>query len=194
MSSDLAVVNEALVRLGVPPIASFSESSAQALTAQTVFKNVVRELTADHPWYFALREVTLPKLNLSESDTRFSGYEHVYQMPSDSVRVLGLKSLDRFQLAGDQLYTNDDPAQLVYVRERNAEAWPPHFRKLVVLELAAAFAMTLTDNSGRATLFYNEANRYRPRCRALDSQQTPPQVFDLMRLYIRRTNNPLGQA
>lgn len=194
MSSDLAVVNEALVRIGVPPIASFSEQSAQALTAQTIYRNVVDELIADHPWYFALREVTLAKLEVDDEDRWYRGYKYVYQLPSDAMRILGLRSLDRYELAGDQLYTDDRHGDLVYIRQRGAEAWPPHFRRLAVFELAAAFAMTLTDSANRAQMMQNEAARYRPRARAIDSQQTPPQVFNLMRIYTRRSTNPLAQS
>ncbi len=194
MASDLDVVNEALIRLGVPPVSSLSDRTAQSLAAATIFDNKRRELLSDHPWYFALREATLPKLALEDFDKKFTGYRHAYQLPTDYVRVLGLRSYDYFQLAGRHLYTNDSKAQLVYVADVGASAWPSHFRQLMVHELAAAFSMPLTDNTQRAELFYGEAQRARPRARAIDSQQTPPYVFNLMRVYTRRSHNPLTQA
>lgn len=194
MASDLEVVNEALVRIGVPPLASLLDASAQALTASTIYRNVKREVMSDHPWSFALREKELAKLVLTDSEKRFSDYTYVYQLPADLLRVLGLRSLDRFQLAGDQLYTEDKGARLVFVEEVSEASWPAYFLELVVFSTAAAFAISLTDSADRAALMYDQERRLRPRARAIDSQQTPPQVFNLMRIYTRRSTNPLTQA
>jgi hypothetical protein len=194
MSNDLAIINEALVRIGVNPLASLSDAGAQALTASTIYTNVKQELLSDHPWYFALREQRLAKLSLQQDELRFSGWRYVYQMPADRIRVLGLRSYDRYQLSGDQLYADDRDARLVYVSDAPEQTWPPYFRELVVFGAAAAFAISLTDNTQRADLMYAQEQRLRSRARAIDSQQTPPQVFNLMRIYVRRTTNPLSQA
>ena len=192
--ADLALVNEALVRIGVPPVASLNDAGAQALTVSTIYDRVVSELLADHPWSFALREKLLAKLVLPEGDERFTGYEHVYQLPAGYIRVLGLQSHDWFQISGDQLYTRDNAARLVYVDNAGPSLWSPHFKGLVVTALAAAFAISLTDSSARADVFYREQELQKRRARMIDSQQTPPQVINLMRIYTRRTSNPLSQA
>lgn len=194
MSQSLALVNEALVRLGVPPLASLEDRTAQSLAAATLYQNVTDDLLSDHPWHFSLRETRLAQLSPDQLDLRLLGYKFVYQLPTDYLRVLGLSERGHYALAGDQLYTDTKDATLVYVVRSEAREWPAYFRELVVFELAAAFAMTLTDSTSRADVFYRRAAQERPRARAIDSQQTPPYVFDLMRIYTARRNNPLGQA
>lgn len=181
--SALTIINEALVRVGANPIASLDDASAQALAATNLFYSVSDELLADFPWTFALRERSLARF--AERGDRLLAGKYTFQLPSDSLRVLGLLCHTPFRLAGDQLYSDAEDARLVYIAKVAPSAWSAGFRQLVALELAAAFAITITDSSNRANLFYAEAARVRPRLRSLDSQQTPAQVFELMRIYAR---------
>ena len=194
MPSSLEVVNDGLVRLGVPPLASLADQSAQAIAAQSIYETIAKSALAEHPWSFALREEQLPKLVISDEDKRNYGFDYVYQLPSDYLRVIGLRSRDEYRLAGDQLYTNDKEAFTLYVANVTEAAWPSYFVKLVSFQFAAAVAITLTEQTSRADLMYRLASEQRRTARNTDSQQTPPHVFDLMRVYTRRTYNPLTQA
>lgn len=194
MSSSLDVINEGLVRLGVPPLSSTSDQSAQALAADQIYATTKEAALAEHPWSFAYREVELPKLLLADADIRSTEYQFAYQLPIDRLRVLGLRSHDRFNIAGDQLYTNDSKARLVYIADVSESGWPGYFRKMVAFQFAAAVAITLTENDNRAQLMYTLAGEQRRSARSTDSSQTPPYVFNLMRVYLRQTYNPLGGA
>lgn len=194
MSSNLAVINEGLIRLGVPPLASLADQSAQALSAANIYQTTKEAELAEHPWSFALREVALVKLALSDEQKRNSDFDFAYQLPGNVLRVLGLRSFDTYRLAGDQLYTNDRTARLVYVENVLESGWPSYFSRLVSMSFAAAVAITLTDNAQRGQMMYEQADFERRRARTTDSQQTPPYVFNLMRIYLRRTSNPLAQA
>ena len=99
-----------------------------------------------------------------------------------------------YRIACDQLYTNDKEAKLVYVHDVDEAYWPAHFQKVVGFAFADAVAISLTDNNTRADMMYNLASDQRVRSRAIDSQQTPPYVHDLMRVYLRRSQNPLSSA
>lgn len=194
MASQLSIINAALVRLGATPLASLEDGTAQAVTAAALFSQVSDELLADFPWSFALREQDLSRVVLGPDDARLLGFQYAYQLPPECLRVLGLRCLSPFQLAGDQLYTSANAARLVYLRRVGVSAWSATFARLVTLELAAAFSMPITQSAQLAGIFYNEASAARPRARSLDSQQTPTHVFDLMRAYTRPSMNPLAGA
>lgn len=194
MPSSLEVVNDGLVRLGVPPLASLADLSAQAIAAESIYETVAKSALAEHPWTFALREKLLSKINLPDEDKRNYKFEYAYQLPADNLRVIGLRSADEYRLAGDQLYTNDKEAYVLYVADVSESAWPAYFAKLVSFSFAAAVAITLTDQTSRAELMYQMASEQRRTARVTDSLQTPPYVFDLMRIYTRRSYNPLTQA
>jgi len=194
MASKLEVINDGLVRLGVPPLASLSDQSAQALAADSIYTTIKEAALSEHPWSFAYREQLLPKITLPEADLRAIEYEYVYQLPNDYLRVLGLRSYYFYQLAGDQLYSNDEEAHLLYILNADEAAWPAYFSKLVSYQFAGAVAISLTEQTSRAELMFNLAESQRRRARATDSLQTPPHVFNLMRVYSKRTNNPLAQG
>lgn len=57
--------------------------------------------------------------------------------------------------------------------------------------MAAALALTLTDSTGRLEIMAGMARQARSRARSLDAQQQPAKIINLMRVYTRRTRNPL---
>ncbi len=189
MSSNISVINEAMVRIGVPPLASLDDLSAQALSATNIFNAVQESCLSEHPWSFALREVKLPKVALPEDvKPNFLQYSNIYQLPSDCVCVLGFWSRARFMVAGAQLFTDESDSELLYTRKVGPPLWNPLFRRWVVLSLAAAFAVSLTDDYKRAEVFYAEAREARRTAKAIDSQQTPSYVFDMLREYASAGN------
>lgn len=190
-ASYLDIVNEALVRVGAAPVASLAEFDAQSLAAETLADNIIETMIADHPWSFALREKPLGEIVVADQDRRWQSFSRVYQLPGDVMRVVGLSSGSRYQIAGDQLYTDCQDAGLVYVVKTQPSTWPPYFRQALVYELAASFAISVTDSANRAQLFYREAEVYKRRARSIDAQQVPAKVFDLMRIYTQTPANPL---
>lgn len=200
--SELAVVNDALVRVGAETVPSFEDATAQALAVSTIYAHVRRRLLADHFWNFSLRSVIPPQLVLTSVQRRLLFGQYVYQMPADTLRVVGLESFSDFQLSADQLYTDDllvavsatnpNPPGVVYVADVAPSFWSPWFDELIVLELAAAFAIAITDQTGREAVYRSRADAYARRARALDSQQTPAIVYDLIRIYLENRGNPLA--
>ena len=194
VADDLSIVNEAFVRLGAPPVGSFADQSAQATGVGALYDRVRDDLISEYPWVFAVREKALAKLVVPVADHRLLDYGAIFQLPADTLRVLGLTSYGPFRLAGDQLYTDSADAEVVYISRTPASAWPSYFAEALSKELAAALALTITDSSVRQQLAIGEARRAIQRAKALDGQQQPAKVINLMRFYARRSVNPLSGA
>ncbi|TVR99832.1 MAG: hypothetical protein EA406_02195 [Rhodospirillales bacterium] len=193
MAGELEVVNEALIKLGASPLASLNDAGAQATTARALLRTTVTRLLSETPWFWALRKVNLPEIELGEDEFReFGRYTHVYQMPPDLIRSIGLECRSDFRLLRDRLFTRAKPAHLLYVFEAEVERWPGYFRELVVDTMAGNMAISVTDSANRAQMWMDKANQARQRAMAIDAQQTPPEVFNLMQVYLRRTSNPLA--
>lgn len=194
MATELEVVNEALIKLGASPIASLNDAGAEATTASALFRTTADKLLAETLWYWALRKEQLSRIQLESGEfNEFENqFEYVYQMPTDLIRSVGLDSHEPFRLLRDRMYTNDKAPVLTYVFQAEVDRWPGYFRELVVDSLAGAFATSVTDSSNRAQLWLAQADRARGRAMAIDAQQTPPEVFNLMKIYLRRSTNPLA--
>ena len=191
MSSSLKVINRGLIRLGVPPLASLSDRSAQSMAADTVYTEIKKAALAEFPWSFALRETDLPELSVPSGQERWSDLPYTYQLPNDVVRVLGLLNYGGYRLTGDQLHTDEKKPRLVYVTNVSESHWPEFFQKVVSFDFAASVAVTLTDEVNRADVMYQQAQLARRTARAIDSQQTPSPVLKLMQIYLRRGYNPM---
>ncbi|MFP3915362.1 MAG: hypothetical protein ACLFWM_10845 [Actinomycetota bacterium] len=192
--SELSIINDGLVRLGVPPIASLEESSAQAIGAGNIYPRVRATALADFPWSFATQQTDLSRLTVPEGDRQWAGYEYVYQVPLDAARVLGLESKDSYWISGWRLFTDAKDARMVYVANVEESHWPAWFAQAVALQFAAAAAIMLTDATTRADLMYREAQSAMQRARSLDAQQVPKKVLDLMGIYARRRSNFMAGA
>lgn len=193
MGMRLEVVNEALIKLGASPIASLRDAGAQATSARALYRTTYTRLLAETPWFWALKKVELPQL----ADVDFHAYEqfeYVRQLPSDLIRSVGLDCGSPFRVIGKHLYSDAAPAVLLYVADTAAEDWPGYFRELVVDSLAGQMAISVTDSTQRAAYWSDQAAKARARAMAIDAQQTPPEVIDLMRIYTRRRANPLATA
>jgi len=194
VASDLDVVNEALVKLGASPIASLQDAGAQATSARLLFDTLRDRLLAETPWYWALRRQPLSQLSLGVEYDEFPDLEYVYELPTDRIRVIGLVSRSPFALVRTRLHTSDSEAVVVYTFRAAVGAWPGYFREAVSDALAANLAIAVTDSTRRRDRWETAADRSRVRAMALDAQQTPPEIFDLMRVYVEGTTNPLATA
>lgn len=188
--SALDVVNEALVKLGAAPIASFEDAGAQASAARAIYRTTATRLMAETTWFWAMDIVRLPQL--AGDVQKFDRYKYVYQLPTDNIRVIGMKNGRDFRILGDKLHTTESEVNLLYIKDVPEDRWPGYFRELVVDTLASVLAISVTDSSERAQIWGATAKTSRSRAMAIDAQQTPPDVLDLMRIYTRRYANPLA--
>ena len=193
-SSDVSVINEALVRIGASPISSLNDANAQAISAAEIFPTVYRDTMGLHPWHFALRSRQLAKVEVPQEDREWHEGKYVYQLPSGMLRALGLEDGGRYQIAGPRLFTDQKSVRLLYVADTPIEQWPDYFRLLVVLRFAAAIAVAVTDSSRRSQGMLQEAQLQQRAAMSIDSQQVPQKVFDLMKIYTRTRYNPLAGA
>jgi hypothetical protein len=191
----LDLCNEALVRIGTKPLGSFADMTAQGMAAASIYRRVKRSLLADHPWSFTIRECN--PAEILPSSRRILYGKHVYQLPPDVLRVIGLRSKDYYELSADQLYTDQPPCTVntLYVANVDESFFKPWFEELLVAELCVAFATSVTDNPDRAKIYESRLNNnMKARARSIDSQQMPPAVYDLMKIYVQWSNNPLVAA
>lgn len=180
----VSLTANALVRLGEAPIQSLSDKRATAVAAATVFDEIFAERLASYPWSFALSTVDPAQLGSPVNDlTRW--YDFAYPVPVDALRVLRLSSRALYELASEnELWTDDDDAEIWYIKDIPVNQIKPWFASAMVKELASAFAISITGDNTRADLLARQAEKQWVMARNDDSQQrTPAQLryMDLIR-------------
>ena len=168
----LQIINAALVRVGAAPLPSLGNANDDtASVANALYDSVRRRALSSFAWRFALTEETLAQLG---SATYSSEWAYAHRLPADTIRPLGLLNSSLYEIHGDELYTEIPDPVLIYIRDMGEALWPPYFSGAMELQLAADFAIPVTENVSTAALYEQRAQREWSIARGLDSQTSPP--------------------
>lgn len=173
MTSVVGIVNSGLIKLGADPITSLADDSAEARAANAQYEKLRDEVLRAHPWNFAIARQRLARL----SDAPVFGFSHQYQMPSDCLRVLGMnEGRSRFEIEGRKLLTDEDSADVVYVRRvTDPNEFDAMFCEALAYRIAADLAYPLANSttlSGSMMQLYRDALAL---ARSVDGQETGAQ-------------------
>jgi hypothetical protein len=173
--SALAMCSRALLKIGATTIASFDEGTAEAEVAANLYPSARDALLSAYPWSFATGQRQLARLSASP----VADFRHAFQLPADFLRALSAGSGTRgsgvaYRIAEDRLHADEDSLVLTYIFRPADEALPPFFQSAMIARLAAEFVIPLTENTGRAQLLFELAERELRAARLTDSQQDQP--------------------
>lgn len=181
MSSDVSVVNGALLSLGARPINAFTDPTPEARIATRRYADVRDDLLRQHPWNFALKRTSLP------ASTTAPAWEHTnaYPVPADFLRLHELNNPTRTPYTientadGTIIATDlDSPIEINYVRRiTQPDLMDPSFRNALSLALAKDWAEKLTGNSEKVELAERRAMLALQAARTADGQEVYPESY-----------------
>lgn len=186
--SDVALCARALIRIGSKPISSFSDGSAEADIAGTLYGLIRDELLSSYSWSFATSQIVLNKLETNP----IADYRYAFQLPNDFLRAMSAganargRGLD-FRIFKDTLHTDSDNVLLTYVFRPDESAFPPFFDAAIVARLSAEFVIPLTESTSRADVFMSLAEKAYAKAKQIDAQQDTPQRLEHFSLVEART-------
>lgn len=164
-TTNVDIANIALRMLGEPAIVSLDGTQrAQVLCAQEI--GFARdEVIGYHPWSIAVKRKVLNELT---EETNLTGYDHVYAMPSDALRILAIRPTSvaatavvsesgyledsiedgsSYLIEGGNIYTNADDAYAQYImRVTNPSQFPQYLVDTIAANLARRIAYSLVQN------------------------------------------------
>jgi hypothetical protein len=160
-TSQVDIVNKALVYINVSGISAMTESTESAEKASAIYDSTLDEVLRDHAWGFATVIETLAEL--SDETPTGGGWAYLYAYPSQAVKIRKLYSETgsthpesveyremRSPTTGTRsLATNITPAYCEYTyRVTDPNGYDPKFIEALSLKLAAVLSRTLTGNEG----------------------------------------------
>lgn len=163
MLTKIDLCSMALLKLGEQPIQSFSDDTATAQLARTLFDPITDALIASHPWRFTTRQLTLTK----NSDGDFL-------IPSDVLRVLKSGG----DIVGNKIVAPTDNLTITACTRVGVDMFPGYFVSLVATKLAMEFCIPL---SGDQTVFRMLAALYESELQSakfIDSTTAPGAKID----------------
>lgn len=182
LATKTQIISAALVHLGQRPINSLKDQGIGTVAAKDVYDIFRRSRLASHPWRFAMREVSLTALAEETTPYSESPYDLAYSLPGDQLLVWGLADQMPFGLYGDQLHTDSDPANLIYIADVDAPDLFAPFTEALVYEIASAVAITLSESLSKAEYFKRLAQTAWRVARNRDSMQAWTLPIPLQRI------------
>ena len=186
-TSDVEIINQALVKLGARVINSLSEDTKPSRIAATTYAHLRDSVMEAHPWNFAMKRALLA----ADIDAPAWGSSLQFTLPADCLRVWKAMNLDKYKVEGGKLipgtyedrynmYTTlsvtvENPLRITYISQvTTPSSYTNLFIETLAARLAMEWAVTLTADSKYydtfAALYFNKL----AEARSLDSQESIP--------------------
>lgn len=142
MSTKLEIINNGLMKVGLPLAASLDDAD---WNASIIFDTVAKQALRSFAWGFA---TAYSKLTAASSAPAH-GFTYSYSMPTDCLRVLDVRAADdlrapkaRFSISGRLIYSNVSPCHVRYIKDLKSkpDEWPDDFADAVSCRIAAEIA------------------------------------------------------
>lgn len=169
-TTDISICNSGFIMIGADEINSFSDATAEAKLANSVYTTTKETLLQYHPWRFSLAQKDLGGALVG---TPPFGWKYKYQLPADLLRVISVDGNPDYEVYDDNIYTNENTCKIVYQRKVSEADMPSYFVRCLNFHLARIFTMSLQEDSGKMQLFDQAADKETARARSIDSQQQP---------------------
>ena len=178
MSSEVAICNRALQKLGAERIISLTQDSRNARSCNSVYA-VARdaELRA-HPWSFAIRRVILAP----DAEAPVFEYAYAFSIPADCLRILTpIDTSCGWAVESNKILTNiGTTLNLRYVsRVEEPNVFDSLFREVLSARIAVELCEEITQSNSKAQLAsgaYEQAIKMAKKCNAFErTSEFPPE-------------------
>ncbi len=182
MAIDIEICSAALVRVGAAPISTLIGDAATNTACRNLYPSVRRDMLSGYRWRFATKFVELERL-VPEPVTL--EYDSAFQLPAGT-QTLWSVNINGYSIEFDR------SESLVFLDAQETDTvtgevgftpdeyfWPGYFRTLVELQLAAALAVPVAEDTQKATYYENKALRQYAQARTLDSQTRTARKIDM---------------
>lgn len=150
MSSQVAICNMALVRLGQQRISSLSDSDVNAEMCSLYYEQTRDELLSSYEWSFAVERKELAEV----AGDNFTDFDYKYALPTDYLTVLTQISSedysdieDLWRIEGKYLFSDLSPTYIKYIKKvLEATELPPLFVEPFYLRLATKMSSKITQD------------------------------------------------
>jgi hypothetical protein len=177
MATAIEICSNAFVRLGAPPISSFTEGGAQGIAAANLYEPTLRAMLTDHRWRFAAAKRKLARLAAAP----LNDWSYAFQLPADLLMLYRVIPSSEYQVYEDKIFSNVTEMDIDYLMRPNEGLFPAYFQLALEYKLASEFALIVTSNRSLAETYELKSVEQLKKARFADAQQSPSvavQSFD----------------
>jgi hypothetical protein len=168
-SSQIEIVNGALVELGETILSGLPQNTLASDVALQVYDQVYQDLLGKAPWRFAVKKETLSQ----DIATPPNEWTYQYSLPAQCMRVLRVYPQARYEIFKNKLYANTSELAIDYVEKVSESYLPAPFVRLFTLELAVRMCMSITNDVDLKKSLQQDARMQFAAALSADAQQRP---------------------
>lgn len=184
-TSDIAIANRALTKLGVARIISFGDNNEQARALQSMYTIVRDSELRAYTWNFSIKRTSLAAL----VDVPAFDWARQFQMPADCLRLLwagefypgpNLSDFNNgkckeYEVEGRMIMSNlPAPLKIRYVAQiTDPTLFDPLFGEALACKLAVELAESMTTSSTNRQMAWQEYERAMSKALRSDAIETP---------------------
>ena len=176
-TSDVAICNSALVKLGGQRILSLDDNNPMARLMKEQFPKHRDELLYSHPWKFALKTYA-PAEIAQPPGVNMEAYR--FGLPNDYLRVVGTDSpSDRWYVADGSVYVDRQFPAITYIsRVTDVSKFTPGFSELLALKIAADCCYSVVQSTSLKNQLLQEYEAKIRQIRSFSAQEgSSPRVY-----------------
>lgn len=172
-TSELEIINSALVKLGAEMILSLEDASTRARVMKSQYPLRRKALLESHPWNFAISFIELAAVDPIPAGVDME-YDYVFQLPSNCLRVIGtdLANDDEWEeIEGNRIACNISELKVKYLKDiEDVTKFKGRFAETLAYDLASSTALMLTGSETKAAEAKKDYENYLRQSRSFDAQ------------------------
>lgn len=179
-TSEVAICNSALLKLGSARITSLSDTSAQAVFMNEQYSKIRDDLLSSHPWNFAIKRVEVAQ----DVTAPAYGWAYRYVIPIDVLRILwigqGTEELhyDEWTREEGYILTDLSTLKIKYIAQiTDVSQFPAFFSEALSWRLAQDYAWAATSSASLVAVIERTAEKRLKEARSYDAQENYPQLL-----------------
>ena len=165
--SNIELCSKALNKIGANSITSFEDDSVESEICESIYLTLKQKLLSLYSWSFATKTTQL----LNSDIVQKYGYNYAYVLPIDFLRAIKISSCEKYKIAGNYLFSNQENIELEYIADVDEEYFSPLFVSSFIYLLAAELSISLLNDTSRYALFYRLFNSEIKEAKSVDSMQ-----------------------
>lgn len=174
MATSVSICSNALLALGVSPIADFNEATDRARICANLYPTLRNEVLRAHTWKSAVARVQLSPL----ADVPVYGPRNKFLLPSDWVRTMKVGGYGDFAAdfvqEGRYILSDSTPLFLRYVRRNENESeWDDMLISIMQMRVMWAICYAITKSTTLRDTLRQEYQQALAMAKSVDSMGAP---------------------
>lgn len=180
---------QACVLVGLGPISSFDDGSAEANALDVLYEEQVAAELTGYRWSFCTAQATLAA---PLTETPVIDFDYAFQLPTATLWLHGAYEANspiNYQLINGKVYCNvTADLQVQYTFRADEAYWPAYFAEAMIRKIAGILAASVCESADMAKLQEEIFLQRMARARTLDAQAHPSKPLRATRLItVRRS-------